>query len=192
MIKLNVPISEEEIRSLKVGDLVSLSGVIVTGRDAAHKYMYSNDFEEVKRYLKDSVIYHCGPIVKKTDEGWKFVAAGPTTSIREEIYQGEIIKRYGLRGVIGKGGMGEDTSKALKEYGAVYFHAVGGAAVVLASCVKEVLGVLKYEEFGSPEAMWIIRVEDFPLIVTMDSHGNSLHREVEKSSLEKLRSLLER
>ncbi len=192
MIRLEVPIKEDQIRKLKVGDMVALSGIIVTARDAAHKFMFNNDFKEIKEYLKDGVIYHCGPIVKKDKNRWKFVAAGPTTSIREEIYQGKIIKDYGLRGVIGKGGMGENTSSALKEYGAVYFHAVGGAAVVLASCVKEVITVFKYDEFGPPEAMWVIRVEDFPLIVTMDSHGNSLHREVEDRSLENLRRLLEK
>jgi len=182
MIRIKLPASEEEIRKLKVGDEVYLTGKMVTGRDAAHTYLTEKQQEEMEPILKDSVIYHCGPVVSKEGSEWTFVAAGPTTSIREEPYQGDVIKNYHLKGVIGKGGMGEKTLKACKDHGAVYFHAVGGAAVLLAKAVKKVLGVYKLEEFGVPEAFWHLEVEDFPVIVTMDSHGNSIHSEVLKSS----------
>lgn len=203
-VHLTVPISEEAVRSLRVGDTVSLSGVIVTGRDAAHKYMVERFirtaavpeseralYEELRRWLRGSAIYHCGPVVRQREDGrWEFVAAGPTTSIREEPYQADVIAHFGLRGVIGKGGMGPRTLKACQEYGAVYFHAVGGAATLIADAVKEVLTVYKREEFGVPEALWVIRVENLPLVVTMDSHGRSIHEEVRAISQERLRQLL--
>ncbi|MBU0529683.1 fumarate hydratase C-terminal domain-containing protein [bacterium] len=182
MIKINLPVSEADIRKLKMGDEVSLNGVMLTGRDSAHTWLLNDKPEEVRELLKGSVIYHCGPVVKKVGDEWHFVAAGPTTSIREEPYQGPVIKEYGIRGVMGKGGMGEKTLKALGENGAVYFHAVGGAATLQAQAVKKVHGVLKLEEFGVPEALWIIEVEDFQAVVTMDSHGNSLHKEIKAAS----------
>jgi fumarate hydratase subunit beta len=178
MIRLNLPVSEAEIRKLKVGDEVYLTGKMVTGRDSAHTYLLEKFQEELAPVLENTVIYHCGPVVKKEDGEWSFVAAGPTTSIRDEPYEADVIKNYKLKGVIGKGGMGEKTLKACKDYGAVYFHAVGGVAVVLAKSVKKVLGVYKLEEFGVPEAFWHIDVVDFPVIVTMDSHGNSIHKDV--------------
>ena len=193
---LTIPISEEAIRALHVGDTVRLTGVMVTGRDAAHKYMIDNFirtgavpeseqvlYEELKQLLAGSVIYHCGPVVRQREDGaWEFVAAGPTTSIREEPYEAEVIAHFGLRGVIGKGGMGENTLIACREHGAVYFHAVGGAASLIADAVKEVVTVYKKDEFGVPEAFWVIRVENFPVVVTMDSHGRSIHFEVEEAS----------
>jgi len=182
MIKLQLPVSVSFIRKLKVGDEVYLTGKMLTGRDAAHVYLLEKMQEEIAPLLKDTVIYHCGPVVQKTEDEWTFVAAGPTTSIREEPYEADVIKNYELRGVIGKGGMGEKTLDACREYGAVYFHAVGGAAVLLAQRVKKVIGVYKLEEFGVPEALWHIDVVDFPVIVTMDSHGNSIHRDVLNSS----------
>ena len=184
MIKLKVPISEEEIRSLKTGDTVSLSGVIVTARDQAHKLMVEEKPEFIRETLKESVIYHCGPVVKQDELGeWHFVSAGPTTSAREEPYQADVIGEYNVRGVIGKGGMGDKTAEGLKKHGAVYFHAVGGAGSLIANSVKKVQTVHKLEEFGTPEAFWVIEVEDFPVVVTMDSHGNSIHKEIlEKSS----------
>jgi len=315
---LSIPISEDAIRALHVGDTVRLSGVMTTGRDAAHKYMIENFirtdavpesgqplYEELQRILREGVIYHCGPVVRQlplappqspptlggkaappqspptlggkapppqsrpTFGGeaappqspptlggraappqsrptlggkaappqsrptlggkaappqspptlggkaappqsrptlggraappqsrptlggvWEFVAAGPTTSIREEVYEPEVIAHFGLRGVIGKGGMGPGTLRACREHGAVYFHAVGGAASLIADAVKEVVAVYKKDEFGVPEAFWVIRVEDFPLIVTMDSHGRSIHDEVEAMSREALRRLI--
>ena len=184
MIKLKIPISEEDIRKLKVGDTVLLSGVIVTARDAAHKLMVEEKPNFVREVLKESVIYHCGPVVKKDDAGnWSFVSAGPTTSAREEPYQSTVIEEYNVRGVIGKGGMGPKTAEGLSKFGAVYFHAVGGAGSLIANAVKKVLTVHKLEEFGTPEAFWVIDVEDFPVVVTMDSHGSSIHKDVlEKST----------
>ncbi len=202
MRKLTVPISDEEIRSLKVGDTVFLNGVIMTGRDAAHKFMIEHFikgkpqpdevelYDELKEILDGSVIYHCGPVVKKHDDGsYSFVAAGPTTSIREEVYQADVIKHFDLKGVIGKGGMGANTLKACQEQPAVYLHAIGGAASLIAQAVKEVIKVNKLE-FGVPEAMWVIRVVDFPVVVTMDSHGESIHEQVEARSKEKFAELI--
>jgi len=202
--ELETPIPEESIRTLHVGDTVYLSGLIVTGRDAAHKYMIENFvraeavpereralYEELRRLLAGGVIYHCGPVVRQREDGrWEFVAAGPTTSIREEPYEAEIIAHFGLRGVIGKGGMGARTLRACQEHGAAYFHAVGGAASLIADAVKEVVAVYKKDEFGVPEAFWVIRVEGFPVVVTMDSHGRSIHDEVEGASKQALERLL--
>jgi len=200
--KLTVPISEEQIRALKVGDQVLLSGVIFTGRDAAHKYMMDNFvkgpcpdsekefYELLKKELDGSVIYHCGPVVRKREDGkYEFVAAGPTTSIREEPYQADVMGHFGVRAVIGKGGMRDKTLKGCAEHGGVYLHAIGGAATLIAESVKEVVDVYKLE-FGVPEAFWKIRVEDFPCVVTMDSHGRSLHEKVQKESQQKLQELL--
>ena len=191
MAELKLPVSEETIRGLDVGDFVELSGRMITGRDAAHKWLMEEYRKEVAPFMKDSVIYHCGPVVASNDDGtYDFVAAGPTTSIREEPYQADVIGRYGLRGVIGKGGMGATTLAGLADYGAVYLHAVGGAAQVLARAIPRVEQVFMLEEFGVPEALWVIDVERFPVMVTMDSHGGSLHVEVEERSQAKLRELL--
>jgi len=183
MIQLHTPFSEDKIRALKVGDEVLISGVLFTGRDAVHKYLHEGGQLPAEVKLRDGILYHCGPVVLKDEQGrWKVTAAGPTTSIREEPYQGQIIKDFGIRAVIGKGGMGDRTLGACKECGCVYLHAVGGAAQVLAECVKAVRNVYLLEEFGSPEAIWELEVEDFPAVVTMDSHGRSLHKEVFASS----------
>ena len=191
MIKLKTPISEDDIRKLKVGDEVLLSGVIVTARDQAHKLMVDEKPDFIREDLKESVIYHCGPVVKKDDSGkWSFVSAGPTTSIREEPYQADVICEYGVRGVIGKGGMGAKTADGLKKCGAVYFHAIGGAGTLIAFAVKNVKTVYKLEEFGTPEAFWVIEVEDFPLVVTMDSHGGSLHKEILEKSTQIAKDIL--
>jgi fumarate hydratase class I len=187
-VELTTPISEEQIRQLKVGDIVILNGLIYTGRDALHKYLMDHD---APVDLNGGVIYHCGPVMLKDKDGkWQVKAAGPTTSIREEPYQADIIKKFGIRAVIGKGGMGKKTLEGLKEHGAVYLNAIGGAAQYYADCITDVEGV-DFLEFGIPEAMWHLRVKGFAAIVTMDSHGNSLHADVEKSSLEKLAELKE-
>ena len=179
MIELRTPISETAIRALKVGDEVTISGTLFTGRDAVHKYLYQGGQLPAGVNLKEGILYHCGPVVIKDEQGnWKCVAAGPTTSIREEPYQWQVIRDFGLRGVIGKGGMGEKTLEACKQYGCVYLHAVGGAAQVLADCIKRVPNVYLMEEFGAPEAIWEFEVENLPAIVTIDAHGNSLHKEV--------------
>jgi fumarate hydratase class I len=177
-VALHAPISDEQIRSLKVGDVVMVSGRMFTGRDAVHAHLMKH---EPPVDLRGGVLYHCGPVVVKEGDGWRVTAAGPTTSIREEPYQGEIIKRYGIRAVIGKGGMGAKTLAALKEHGAVYLNAIGGAAQFYARAITGVDGV-SLLEFGTPEAMWHLTVKDFPAIVTMDAHGNSLHKDVEQES----------
>ena len=191
MARLQLPADEKTIRALKVGDFLELSGRMITGRDAAHHWLLHGFREEVAPFLKDSVIYHVGPVVKKHEDGhYTFVAAGPTTSAREEPFQADVIGTYGLRGVIGKGGMGPKTLKGLQEHGAVYLHAVGGTAQVLAQAVVKVEQVFQLKEFGVPEALWVIQVKDFPVVVTMDSHGGSLHAEVEKASKAKLEQIL--
>jgi fumarate hydratase subunit beta len=200
--RLTVPISEQQIRALKVGDQVLLNGVIFTGRDAAHKYMMDNFIKGpcpesekalyaiLKKELAGSVIYHCGPVVRKRPDGkYEFVAAGPTTSIREEPYQADVFAHFGVRAVIGKGGMLQKTLNGCRQHGAVYLHAIGGAATLIAESCKEVVDVYKLE-FGVPEAFWKIRVEDFPCVVTMDAHGQSLHDLVQAESERKLRQLL--
>jgi fumarate hydratase class I len=179
MISLAPPFTEEKIRALKVGDAVEITGVLFTGRDAVHKYLHEGGALPPGVHLRDGILYHCGPVVLKDEQGrWKVTAAGPTTSIREEPYQGDIIRKFGLRGVIGKGGMGERTLAACREAGCVYLHAVGGAAQVLAECIQSVRGVHMLKEFGAPEAIWEFEVKGFPAVVTMDAHGQSLHQEV--------------
>ena len=187
MIELTTPISEEQIRGLKVGDEVGITGVVFTGRDAVHKYLYEGGELPEGVSFEGSVIYHCGPVVMKDDKGdWQVTAAGPTTSIREEPYQGDIMKKFGVRGVIGKGGMGTKTLEACGENGSVYLHAIGGAAQVLAERITKVRNVYFLEEFGSPEAIWELEVDKFPAVVTMDSHGRSLHAEIAEASQEVL------
>jgi fumarate hydratase class I len=177
-VALDAPLTEQSVRALKVGDVVMISGPMFTGRDAVHSHLMKNP---PPVDLHGSVLYHCGPVVVKEGDTWRVTAAGPTTSIREEPYQGEIIKRYGVRAVIGKGGMGARTLAALKEHGAVYLNAVGGAAQFYARAIERVDGV-SLLEFGTPEAMWHLTVKDFPAIVTMDAHGNSLHKDIEETS----------
>jgi fumarate hydratase class I len=185
-IRLAFPISEEQTRSLKVGDVLLLNGQMHMGRDVLHHYLMTHDSPV---NLDGGAIYHCGPVALKQGDKWKLNAAGPTTSIREEPFQADIIKKFRVRAIIGKGGMGKRTLGALQEMGAVYLSAIGGAAQYYSECIKDVEGVDFLEEFGVPEAMWHIRVEDFPVIVTMDSHGNSLHADVEKASAEELEKL---
>ena len=191
MAELKLPVSEDAIRKLKVGDFVELTGRMITGRDEAHKWLMESVREDVMPFMKGTVIYHCGPVVGENDDGsYDFLAAGPTTSIREEPYQADVIGRYGLRGVIGKGGMGATTLAGLSEHGAVYLHAIGGAAQVLARAIPKVERVFMLDEFGVPEALWVIEVDHFPVVVSMDSHGGSLHDEVEEFSKKQLDKLL--
>ncbi len=191
MTDLRIPISETAVRALKVGDEVTISGTLFTGRDAVHKYLHEGGQLPAGVNLKEGVLYHCGPVVIKDEQGnWKCVAAGPTTSIREEPYQWQVIRDFGLRGVIGKGGMGEKTLEACKQHGCVYLHAIGGAAQVLAACIKRVPNVYFMEKFGAPEAIWEFEVEGFPAIVTIDARGNSLHKEVFAASQAELAKYL--
>jgi len=204
MREITIPISDETIRELKVGEPVSLSGVMMTGRDAVHKWMIEifvkktrepqgNDlevYEAIKPLLNGGIIYHCGPVVSGLDtKDYKFVAAGPTTSIREEPYQADVMKHFNAKGVIGKGGMGPKTLAGCQEGPFVYFHAIGGAASYIAQSVQKVLGVYKLD-FGVPEAMWVIEVKNFPVVVTMDSHGGSQHAVIDESSKKVLDELL--
>ena len=197
MREITIPISDEVIRSLHAGDAVLLSGVMMTGRDTVHKWIIDTFikktrepqgddlevYEAIKKVLSNGVLYHCGPVVAGLDTGeYRFVAAGPTTSIREEPYEADVMKHFNIKGIIGKGGMGPKTLQACQEVPAVYFHAVGGAASLIAQSVQRVQAVYKLEEFGVPEAMWVIEVKNFPVVVTMDSHGNSLHEAVAEQS----------
>jgi tartrate/fumarate subfamily iron-sulfur-dependent hydro-lyase beta chain len=204
MKNINIPIHDDEIRELKVGDPVLLTGVMVTGRDTVHKWLIETFikktrapqgddlqvYEALKPILNGGIIYHCGPVVSGLDtKQYKFVAAGPTTSIREEPYQADVMKHFNIKGVIGKGGMGAKTLKGCQEVPGVYFHAIGGAATYIAQSVTRVLGVHKLD-FGVPEAIWVIEVKDLPVVVTMDAHGQSLHEVVEKDSAKVLADLL--
>jgi fumarate hydratase class I len=203
-VNLTIPIADDAIRSLKVGDSVYLTGVMITGRDTVHKWLADTFIkqtrqptgddlqvhEAIKPILKGGIIYHCGPVVGGLDtKQYRFVAAGPTTSIREEPYQGDVMKHFNLKGVIGKGGMAAKTLAACQSVPGVYFHAIGGAASLIALTVQQVLGVYKLD-FGVPEAMWVIDVKDFPVVVTMDAHGLSLHEQIEKKSRVELEKLI--
>jgi fumarate hydratase class I len=204
MRPLSLPFTDAAIRALKVGDPVALSGVMVTGRDAVHKWMVETFIKQtrppqgddlsvyaaIKPLLAGSAIYHCGPVVAGLEtKAYRFVAAGPTTSTREEPYQSDVMRHFQIKGVIGKGGMGAKTLAACQEVPGVYLHAIGGAASLIAQTVTKVLEVYKLD-FGVPEAMWVIEVKDFPAVVTMDAHGQSLHAEVEAQSRAKLEKLL--
>jgi fumarate hydratase class I len=205
--EITIPIDDDTIRGLKVGDPVRLSGVMVTGRDAVHKWLMETFIQKtrppqgddllvyaaIKPLLDGGLIYHCGPVVSGPDESgqYRFVAAGPTTSIREEPYQAAVMQHFNLKGVIGKGGMGPKTLQGCQEVPGVYFHAIGGAATFIAQSVTKVLGVYKLE-FGMPEAIWAIEVKDFPAVVTMDAHGGSLHKAVEEHSAQVLAELLKK
>lgn len=204
MHDLNIPIPDEAVRKLRVGDTVFLNGTIITGRDTVHKWMIETFikgirepqgddeevYEAIKPILDGGAIYHCGPVVAGLDTGeYKFVAAGPTTSTREEPYQGDVMHHFNAKAVIGKGGMGAKTLQACSEVPCVYLHAIGGAASLIAQSVQKVEDVLKLE-FGVPEAMWVIRVVDFPAVVTMDSHGESLHERVLVASKAMLESMI--
>jgi fumarate hydratase subunit beta len=204
MHKLTFPLDASTVQGLQVGEPVALSGVIVTGRDAAHKWMIDTFihpkrqpagddqlvYEALKPLLKGGAIYHCGPVVSGLDSGdYRFVAAGPTTSTREEPYQGDVMRHFEVRAVIGKGGMGPKTLAACQEVPGVYLHAIGGAASLIAQSVKKVQEVFKLD-FGVPEAMWVIEIQDFPAVVTMDAHGHSLHAEIEAKSKARLDQVL--
>ncbi len=192
MRDIKFPMDEAAVRSLKVGDDVRITGVIVTARDAAHLYMTEHDRDEtpVADLLRDGCIYHCGPVVRRGEKGWEMVAFGPTTSAREEPYQAEVNAKFGVRAVIGKGGMGPQTRAACQRLGCVYLHAIGGLAAALAECVERIESVYMLEEFGLPEAFWVVRVRDFPAVVTIDAHGGSLHEAIKTKSAQALQELM--
>ncbi len=186
VVRLQTPLSEVDVRALKAGDIVLLSGTVFTGRDEVHKYLHKGGALDV---IEGGVLYHCGPVVMEEGGAYRVVAAGPTTSIREEPYQADVIRRFGVKAVIGKGGMGPKTLQACQDFGCVYLHAIGGAAQIYARCVEGVDGV-SLKQFGSPEAVWQLRVKDFPAVVTMDSHGRSLHQEIAEASRTRLQEVV--
>lgn len=180
--KLKTPISEEEIRKLKVNDIIYITGTIVTARDQAHRRAleYFKQGKALPINLEGLAVFHCGPVVSKEGDKWVAVAAGPTTSTRMDIFEDEFIKNFKVRVVIGKGGMGKKTTDAMANYGAVYGAFTGGAAILAAKAIKNVKGV-EWLDLGTPEALWIFEVEDFgPLAVAIDSHGNNLFLDVAK------------
>jgi fumarate hydratase class I len=189
--RLKTPLAEEAIRRLNIGDTVKLKGLIYTARDRAHKFLVEEASpDSVEFDLRGGVIYHCGPLVRRRDGGFELVVAGPTTSNRMNPYEAVVIARYGVRAIIGKGGMDDHTLEALARHGCAYLSAVSGAAVVLARYVRRVRNVFKLEEFGMPECFWELEVEDFPAIVTMDTRGESIHKQVERQSSDRLKQLL--
>ncbi len=177
-----------DARKYKVGDVIYITGEVILARDEAHKKLLE---EGAPIDLEGSVIYHCGPVVTKKNGEWKVVAAGPTTSIRMEIFEDEFIKRFHPAIIVGKGGMGERTLKALKEHGAVYAAYTGGCGALAAERIKSVKEVHFLEELGIPEAVWVFRVKEFgPLVVTMDSHGNSIYDEIDEKAKKNLDEIL--
>lgn len=180
--KLKTPISEEDVRKLKVNDVIYVTGTMITARDSAHKRAlgFFKEGKEIPINLEGLAVFHCGPIVKKEDDKWTVVAAGPTTSTRMDLFEDEFIKAFKVRVVIGKGGMGRRTTEGMKKYGAVYGAFTGGAAVLAAKAIKNVRSV-EWFDLGMPEALWILNVEDFgPLIVAIDTHGNNVFEDVQK------------
>ncbi len=197
---INLPLTKKDVMGLHAGDVVLINGMIVTGRDKIHKFLFYErpSKKDIPFNLSGTIIYHCGPIVipphpplEKGGRGdFRVIASGPTTSIRVETYEHRIISSYRIRGIMGKGGMCERTLDAMKKNGCVYFHTIGGAAAYLADRVKRVVDVWKLEEFGVPEAMWLLEVENFPAIVTMDAHRRSLHSDIAKKSGSALKKLI--
>lgn len=175
--RVTLPLAADDVAALHAGDEVAVSGRLLTARDAAHRYLAEHEVAAIRSLARGSIVYHCGPVVAQDPRAgaWRFVAAGPTQSSREEPWEAELIARYGLRGVMGKGGMGPRTLAALVAHGAVYLHVVGGLAVTLARHVVRVHGVHLLDELGVTEAVWDVEVADFPAVVTMDAHGESLH-----------------
>ncbi len=191
-ITLKTPLTESDVRSLKVGDSVFITGNIFTGRDRIHNFLFNKrpGKGDIPFSIECGILYHCGPIIRKKENEYRFISGGPTTSSRLEMFEWQIIKEYGIRAIIGKGGMGEKTLAVLKEFGSVYLHTISGAAVYLADRVKRVMDVWKLDEFGEPEAMWFLEVEDFPAFVTMDAHGNSLHDDIKDRSVEMAKEIM--
>jgi len=198
MVALKYPFDERQVRALRVGDAVSVSGRIYTGRDKFHKYFA--DGGKLPVDFRDGALYHCGPVVvqadgsadRKSEASYRVVAAGPTTSVRENPYEPDFIARSGVRLIIGKGGMDAKTLAAMKEHGCVYIQAVGGAAALSAACVKRVAGVSLLEAFGAAEACWHFDVENFLGVVAMDARGYSLFADVQQASSKRLRQLASR
>ncbi|KAA0006617.1 MAG: fumarate hydratase [Thermoplasmata archaeon] len=188
--RLNLPVGREEIERIKAGDIIYVNGIVVTARDEAHERAleYFREGKSLPVDFSRVAVYHCGPVMKKNEE-WHVIAAGPTTSRRMELFEYDFIKNFGTRIIVGKGGMGEKTAKACREYGAIYAAFTGGAAVLAANAIKKVKGV-EWLDLGMPEALWIFEVENFgPLVVTIDAHGNNLTEEIKNKAMEKASSI---
>ena len=188
MITITTPLDNDIINTLNVGDIVAINGTLITARDALNKYLFEDNESPVP--LNGQIIYHCGPIVLDNNGNWEVIAAGPTTSTRQEPYTWKIIEQYGVKALMGKGGMGEKTVQACKEHCCIYLHAIGGAAQLLAEKITNVTSVHFLKEFGSPEAMWEFEVKNFPAVVTIDTRGNSLHHDVRDTSREAFTALV--
>lgn len=188
--RFQIPAEEKTVRELRAGQRLLLNGTLITARDRAHRWLAEKNSHELQPLLDGGALYHCGPIVQKQGDVWICKAAGPTSSLRQEPYMAGLIRKYGIRCIIGKGGMGPETAEALREYGTVYCSAVGGAAVLYANTVESVEAVFRLEAFGMPEALWLMKVRDFPVMVSMDTHGNSLYRDIEKISKTRLGKII--
>lgn len=182
------PLEKDVIKDLRVGEKISLSGRILTARDQMHKYLASGGRLPID--IRGYVIYHCGPVIVKEKDTWRIIATGPTTSIREEPFEATIIERFQPGAIMGKGGMGDQTLKAMERHGCAYLNVVGGAALSLARCIKRVEDVYMLEEFGQPEAMWVLHVEKLPAFVSMDAHGRSIHKKIKRLSSKRLHDLI--
>jgi tartrate/fumarate subfamily iron-sulfur-dependent hydro-lyase beta chain len=191
-VRINSDVNGLDVLALNAGDVVLISGMIFTGRDRVHKHLstHSPSKGEMPFDIHGGILYHCGPVMERTADGYMAVAAGPTTSMRMEMYEPYVIEQFGIKGIIGKGGMGPKTRDALKENGCVYMQTVGGAAVFLADRIERTAGVWKLNEFGIAEAMWFFEVRDFPAMVTIDAHGNDLHSEIEERSKKQFLNLI--
>lgn len=188
MKPIHYPFSEASVRSLRAGEIVRVSGCVYTGRDRLHKYLAEGGACPVS--LRDGALYHCGPVVVPQDGGWRVVAAGPTTSAREEPYMAQVIEQHAVRVIIGKGGMGAATQEACRRFGCVYLQAVGGAASLLAQRIRRVESVHFLDAFGATEALWQLEVEDFETVVGIDAHGNNLFSDVRAASAAALEKLM--
>ncbi len=192
-VMLRTPLAAAAVRALRAGQEVLLTGTVFTARDRAHRYLAERPDEDGFPFdLSGGVIYHCGPIMRKSVAAWEAVSAGPTTSNRMEMYEARVITRYGVASILGKGGMGAETAKALSDTGAVYLAAAPGAGPLVAKRIVSVEDVWKLDEFGEPEAIWKLAVENFPAIVAMDSHGGNVYTAVETRSAKRLQELLAR
>lgn len=192
MVRLNTPLKIEEVLSLQLGEMVFLNGILFTAWDMVHRYLarQTNMLHDLPFDTQGGIIYHCSPILKKTDQGYFVISAGPTTSSSVELYQPKVIESLGIKAIIGKGGMGLPTIKIMQEYGCVYLSAIGGSSVYLAERIKKVIGSWMIDEFGESEAMWALEVEDFPVIVTIDAHQNSLHSNIHNLSSSNIKDLI--
>jgi tartrate/fumarate subfamily iron-sulfur-dependent hydro-lyase beta chain len=189
---LQTPLTNNDVRALHIGDTVHLSGRMFTARDEAHRLMLERrkDDDQIPFDPSEMALFHCGPVVKKEDGGWRVISAGPTTSARMELLEDEFLTAFGIKMVIGKGGMGDRTLVALRKLGAVYAHYPGGAGALAAQAITRVTEVYWLDKLGIPEAVWVFDIELFgPLTITMDSHGKSLYHGLEESAKENLEQI---